>query len=108
MTRRIGAKRRTTWAGCVRSLETTRLRLTCWLLFIVSSKGGETVDIQARIQGGLDVVRREAKGARGKRRSWKTHDRLMQMAARHVEACGVPWEAYESAFSRELAKLMRL
>lgn len=60
------------------------------------------------LKGGLDIIRREAKGARGKRRSWKTHARLMQMAARHVEACGAPWEEYESAFSLELAKLMRL
>jgi len=66
------------------------------------------VDIQDRIRGGLDVVRREAKGARGKRRSWKTHAKLMRMAAAHIEACGVPWESYESAVSRELAKLMRL
>lgn len=66
------------------------------------------MDIQDRIQGGLDVVRREAEGARGKRRSWKTHARLMRMAAQHVEACGVPWEAYESEFSRELAKLLKL
>lgn len=60
------------------------------------------------LQGGLDIIRREAKGARGKRRNWKTHAKLMRMAAAHVEACGVPWEAYESAFSRELAELMRL
>lgn len=66
------------------------------------------MDIQDRIQGGLDIVRREAKGARGKRRSWKTHAKLMRMAAQHIEACGVPWEAYESEFSRELAGLMRL
>ena len=66
------------------------------------------MDIQDRIQGGLDVVRREAKGARGKRRSWKTHAKLMRMAAQHVAACGVPWEAYESAFSIELAELMKL
>ena len=66
------------------------------------------MDIQDRIQGGLDVVRREAKGARGKRRSWKTHAKLMCMAAAHIESCGVPWEAYESEFSRELAALMKL
>ncbi|MCI6373738.1 MAG: hypothetical protein MR821_00375 [Clostridiales bacterium] len=66
------------------------------------------MDIQERIQGGLDVVRREAKGACGKRRSWKTHAKLMRMAAAHIEACGVPWEAYESEFSRELAALMKL
>ena len=66
------------------------------------------MDIQDRIRGGLDVVRREAKGARGKRRSWKTHARLMRMAAQHAAACGVPWEAYESEFSRELAELMKL
>ena len=71
-------------------------------------RGGEDVDIQDRIQGGLDVVRREAKGARGKRRSWKTHARLMRMAAQHVEDCGVPWESYESAVSRELAELLKL
>ena len=66
------------------------------------------MDIQDRIQGGLDVVRREAKGARGKRRSWKTHAKLMRMAAAHIESCGVPWEANESEFSRELAALMKL
>ena len=66
------------------------------------------MDIQDRIQGGLDVVRREDKGARGKRRSWKTHARLMRMAAQHVEDCGVPWESYESAVSRELAELLKL
>ena len=66
------------------------------------------MDIQDRIQGGLDIVRREAKGARGKRRSWKTHAKLMHMAAVHIESCGVPWEAYESEFSRELAELMKL
>lgn len=66
------------------------------------------MDIQDRIQGGLDIVRREAKGARGKRRSWKTHAKLMRMAAQHVEACGVPWEAYADEICRELAELMRL
>ena len=71
-------------------------------------RGGEDVDIQDRIQGGLDMVRREAKGARGKRRSWKTHAELLRKAAQHVEYCGVPWEAYADAISRELAELMRL
>ena len=85
-----------------------RLRLTCWPLSTASLKGGEGMDIQAQIRGGLDVVRREAKGARGKRRSWKTHAKLMRMAAAHIESCGVPWEAYESEFSRELAELMKL
>lgn len=66
------------------------------------------MDIQDRIQGGLDMVRREAKGARGKRRSWKTHAELLRKAAQHVEYCGVPWEAYADAISRELAELMRL
>lgn len=58
--------------------------------------------------GGLDILRREAMGARGKRRNWKTHAKLMRMAAQHVESCGAPWEDYESVFSRELAELMRL
>lgn len=66
------------------------------------------MDIQERIQCGLDVVRHEAKDVRGKRRSWKTHAKLMRMAAQHVEACGAPWEDYESATSRELAELMGL
>ena len=66
------------------------------------------MDIQDRIQGGLDVVRREAKGARGKRRNWKMHARLMRMAAAHIESCGAPWEAYESALACEFAKLLRL
>ena len=60
------------------------------------------------LKGGLDIIRREAKGARGKRWSWKTHAKLMRMAAQHVEACGAPWESYESEFSRELAELMGL
>ena len=38
------------------------------------------MDNQDRIQGGLDVIRREAKGARGKDRSWKKHNRLMRAA----------------------------
>ena len=60
------------------------------------------------LMGGLDIIRREAKGVRGKRRSWKTHAKLMRMAAQHVEACGAPWEDYESAISRELAELLKL
>lgn len=66
------------------------------------------MDNQERIQGGLDVIRREAKGARGKDRSWKKHNRLMRAAQAHIESCGVPWEAYESEVSRELAELLKL
>ena len=66
------------------------------------------MDNQDRIQGGLDVIRREAKGARGKDRSWKKHNRLMRAAQAHIEACGAPWEAYESEVSRELAELLKL
>lgn len=64
--------------------------------------------MENRIQDGFDILRREAKGCRGKRRSWHTHDELMRQAERHVLACGGDWERYASSFKRELAELMRL
>lgn len=62
------------------------------------------------LQGGLDILRREAKGARGL--CWISKNRryaqLKRAAQAHVEACGVPWEAYADAICRELAELMKL
>lgn len=61
-----------------------------------------------RLQGGLDVLRRMARNGRGKKHRWKTHCRLMRMAAEHVQACGAPWETYESAIACEFAELLGL
>lgn len=61
-----------------------------------------------RIEGGLDILRREARGSKGKHRNWKTHNTLMRRAKEHIEACGGDWFEYESALSREFAALMRL
>ena len=60
------------------------------------------------LQGGLDVLRRMARNGRSKKHRWKTHCRLMRMAAEHVQACGAPWEAYESALACEFAELLGL
>ncbi len=62
----------------------------------------------SKIENGLDILRREAKGARGKRRSWKTHNALMRRAEAHIEAAGGCWEDYASSLSREFAALLRL
>lgn len=64
--------------------------------------------MENRIQGGFDILRREAKGCRGKKKSWKMHNDLMRRAQLHVEFCGGDWERYASSFKRELAELMNL
>lgn len=64
--------------------------------------------MEDRIQGGFDILRREAKGCRGKLRSWKAHNNLMRRAQLHVELCGGDWEKYASSIKRELAELMHL
>ena len=61
-----------------------------------------------RIEGGLDVLRREARGAFGRYRNWKRHNELMRRAHQHVEACGGSWPEYESRLKREFAELMKL
>lgn len=61
-----------------------------------------------RIEGGLDILRREARGARGRDRNWRHHNSIMRRAQQHVEACGGSWLEYESRFKREIAELMRL
>lgn len=61
-----------------------------------------------RIEGGLDVLRREARGARGRNRSWRRHNEIMRRAQHHIEACGGSWSEYESRLKREFAELMRL
>lgn len=61
-----------------------------------------------RIEGGLDVLRAEARGARGRDRSWRHHNSIMRRAQDHVEACGGNWQEYESRFKREIAELMKL
>lgn len=61
-----------------------------------------------RIENGLDVLRREARGASGRDRSWRHHNSIMRRAQQHVEACGGYWPEYESRFKREIAELMKL
>lgn len=61
-----------------------------------------------RIESGLDILRREARGARGRDRSWRRHNEIMRRAQRHVEACGGSWPDYESRLKREFAELMKL
>ena len=61
-----------------------------------------------RIQGGLDILRREARGATGRERSWKHHNSIMRRAQQHIEFCGESWRDYEPGFKREIAELMRL
>lgn len=61
-----------------------------------------------RLQGGLDVLRRMARNGSKKKHRWKTHHRLMRIAAEHVQACGAPWDAYENALSVEFAELLGL
>lgn len=61
-----------------------------------------------RIENGLNVLRAEARGARGKDRSWMHHNSIMRRAQDHVEACGGNWQEYESRFKREIAELMKL
>lgn len=64
--------------------------------------------MEDRIQDGLEILRREARGSRGKRRSWKHHEKLMKQAAQHVRFCGGVWEDYAASFKKEIAELMRL
>ena len=66
------------------------------------------MDTQERVRGGLDVLRREAKGARGKDRSWKTHNHLMRAAKAHIEAFGADFGEYKGQLSVEFAELLRL
>lgn len=61
-----------------------------------------------RIEGGLDVLRREARSSKGCWRCWKTHAQLMSRAREHIAACGGDWFEYEAQLSREFAELMRL
>lgn len=51
-----------------------------------------------RITGGLDVLRREAKGTRKKDRDWKTHNHLMRAAQAHIEACGADFASTRGSF----------
>lgn len=64
--------------------------------------------MNARIEDGLNVLRREARGARGKRRDWPLHNELLRRARAHVEACGGCWAEYGPRLSREFAELLRL
>ena len=61
---------------------------------------------RARIEGGLDILRREARY--GKPRSWKRHNALMRRARDHILLCGGVWEDYADELSRNFAELMRL
>lgn len=62
----------------------------------------------SNIENGLDILRREARYARGKRRSWKYHNALLWRAEAHIEAAGGCWEDYASSLSHEFAALLRL
>lgn len=66
------------------------------------------MDNQERIQGGIDVLRREAKGALGKDRSWKTHNHLMRAAKALIEMCGADFGEYKGRLSVEFAELLKL
>ena len=66
------------------------------------------MDTQERVRGGLDVLRREAKGARGKDRNWKTHNHLMRAAQAHFVACGADFGEYKGQLSVEFAELLKL
>lgn len=66
------------------------------------------MDNQERIQGGIDVLSREAKGARGKDRSWKTHNHLMRAAQALIEVCGADFGEYKGRLSVEFAELLKL
>ena len=61
-----------------------------------------------QIENGLDILRREARGARGQDRNWRHHNSIIRRARDHVEACGGNWQEYEPEFNREIAELMRL
>lgn len=60
------------------------------------------------IQGGLDILRREARGLRRRDRDWKQHNLLMRRAQQHIEACGGDWSEYEGRLRIEFAELMKL
>ena len=66
------------------------------------------MDNQERIQGGIDVLRREAKGARGKDRSWKPHNHLMLAAQAQHFAFGADFGEYKGQLSVEFAELLKL
>lgn len=61
-----------------------------------------------QLENGLNILRAEARGARGKDRNWKHHNSLMRRAQRHVEFCGGYWGDYAGQLSREFAQLMRI
>ena len=61
-----------------------------------------------QIENGLNVLRAEARGARGRDRCWMHHNSIMRRAQQHIEACGGNWAEYESRLKREFAELMRL
>ena len=64
--------------------------------------------MEDRIQDGFNILRREARECRGKRRNWKQYEKLMKQAEQHVRFCGGTWEEYAAAFKKEVAELMRL
>ena len=60
------------------------------------------------IEEGLEILRREAREARGRDRSWRRHNEIMRLAQRYIEACGGSWPEYDSRLMREFAELMKL
>ena len=60
-----------------------------------------------RIQGGLDILFREAQYARKRDRTWKTYEDLKWRAREHIEACGGDWEVYRDRVCAELADRLK-
>lgn len=61
--------------------------------------------MENRIQGGLDILYREAKYS--KKRTWKNYEKLKARARDHVEACGGKWAEYQQAVCCEIAERLR-
>lgn len=64
------------------------------------------MSIEERIQGGLDILKREARGSRC--RSWTRYNDIMRRAEDHVWACGGDWFKVKEQFSREILDLMNM
>ena len=61
---------------------------------------------EERIQGGLDILRREARYC--VERSWRKYQEIMRQAEEHVTACGGSWETVQTEFSQEITELLEL
>ena len=61
---------------------------------------------EERIQSGLNILRREARGCRGQ--GWPTYHDIMRRAEDHVWACGGDWFEMKDRFAREITDLLKL